>query len=439
MSLFGAMFSAVSGMNSQSQALATISDNISNLNTVGYKSTQARFSTLVTQQATESSYSPGGVRMHPFQLVDKQGLLVSSDSPTDIAISGKGFLVVNARNNSSGQFLYTRAGSFTVDRNGFLQNSAGYYLQGWPTDPTGKPTVANTSITSTLSTVNVTGISGVAVGTSNVDLGINLPASAPTGDTESSNVLIYDSLGVSHNMHITWTKSAINTWDFAIGDPTLASDPTVQTGTITAGNVGTVTFNGDGTLASTTLGSLAGGPPPVFTASPTIDIDFTNPAATGTGAQPSAISLNLGALNTSNGLTQFSGSFTTTFIHQDGVQFGLFNGVRIDDSGLVTALFDNGETRPIYKIPLATFPNASALEAKAGNAYGQTDGSGLVLLNFADQTQASKINSGSLESSNVDLGTEFTNMIVDQRAFSANTRVITTADQMLNDLVQVIR
>lgn len=425
MSLFGAMFSGVSGLNAQSQAMGIISDNVSNLNTVGYKATEGRFSSLVTQSATDGAYSPGGVRIRPFALIDKQGLLEASNSPTDIAVAGQGFFVVNTRTDSAGQFLFTRAGSFTVDRNGFLVNTGGYYLQGWPTDTAGVPLAANTSIVSTLSTVNVSGISGVAVATRNVTLSANLPASASPGATETSNILIYDSLGVAHNLEVTWTKTAVNDWTYTINDPTRANDATVQTGTITAGGTGSVTFNGDGTPAAITA--------------PTLTIDFTNPPATATGAAVSTITFDFGTVGSADGLTQFSGNFTTNFVQQDGVQFGVFTGVQIDETGLVTAKFDNGETRPIYKIPLATFANPSQLEAKSGNAYGQTDGSGQILLNFADALDSSRVASGALESSNVDLGEEFTKMVITQQAFSANSRVITTANDMLDELVRIIR
>ncbi|MEQ8165528.1 MAG: flagellar hook protein FlgE [Alphaproteobacteria bacterium] len=425
MSLFGAMFSGVSGLNAQSQSLGMISDNISNVNTVGFKATEARFSTLVTQAATDTSYSPGGVEAAPFSLIDKQGLLESSDSATDIAVAGKGFFVVNTRDNSAGQFLFTRAGSFTVDQNGFLKNTGGYFLQGWPTDTAGVPIAANTSIESTLSTVNVSGISGVAVATSNVSLGANLPASAPTGTTENNNILIFDSLGVAHNIQITWTKTGVNAWDYAVADPTLANDASVQTATLTAGAAGSVTFNGDGTPNTITNPALA--------------IDFTNPPATATGAAAGAITLDLGTAGSADGVTQFSGNFTTSFIQQNGVQFGIFTGVTIGEDGLVTATFDNGETRPIYKVPLATFANPSRLEAKSGNAYAQTDRSGQTLLNFADELDSSRIASGALESSNVDLGEEFTKMVITQQAYSAASRIITTADEMLDELVRIIR
>ena len=158
MSIYGAMFSGVSGLAAQSQALGMISDNISNVNTVGYKATKARFSTLVTSSATANSYSPGGVRSSPQMMIDKQGLLQSSDSPMDIAISGDGFFIVSDSTapGSGDAYSYTRAGSFTPDSAGNLRNSAGFFLQGWRLDPDGNLAAGvNPNVLSSLETVNI--------------------------------------------------------------------------------------------------------------------------------------------------------------------------------------------------------------------------------------------------------------------------------------------
>ena len=157
------------------------------------------------------------------------------------------------------------------------------------------------------------------------------------------------------------------------------------------------------------------------------------------GALDSAISLDLGTVNLSDGVTQFSGAYNVTFINQNGVQFGTFSGVSISDEGLVVALFDNGETLPIYKIPLVTFATFNGLTAKTGNVYVSSDSSGAPVLRIAKTGSAGAINAGSLENSTVDLGTEFTNMIIAQRAYSATARIITTVDEMLEELVRIKR
>ena len=184
MSLFGAMFSGVTGLRAQSQSLSVISDNISNLNTVGYKATVNQFATLVTSQISNTTYASGGVLSHPVQQIDQQGLLQASESPTDIAISGQGFFVVNTNKagGTAGVNLFTRAGSFTTDAQGNLYNTGGFYLQGWPTDASGNVLPGlSTSTLNNLETVNVNVIKGSAQATSSIQIGANLPAAENVG------------------------------------------------------------------------------------------------------------------------------------------------------------------------------------------------------------------------------------------------------------------
>lgn len=425
MSLYGAMFSGVSGLNAQSQALGMISDNISNVNTVGYKTSKASFSTLVTRQALQSYYAPGGVRSSPVSMIDKQGLLQSSSSATDLAISGQGFFVVTGTNapTSSDTRSYTRAGQFITDSEGYLQTPSGYYLNGWATDSSGTPTAANTSVLSSLEPVRVNSVSGSATPTSSIEIGANLPASASVSSTETTNVQIFDSLGVSHDVTFTWTKASANTW-------TLTAAAT-GVGTVEEGSVGSgtpfsvsVVFNSDGTPATF---DGAATPPNLALSS-----------LTSAGANMS-ISLDLGTQNTADGMTQFSSNYSTSFVNQDGVQYGNFYGVSVDDNGIVTALYDNGETLKIYKLPVATFPNPNGLDAKTGTVFTQSANSGDYYLRGAGEANAGKIAPSSLEASTTDLANEFTNMIITQRAYAASTKIITTADEMLNDLISVKR
>ena len=171
MSLFGSLFSGVSGLTAQSQAMGMISDNVANVNTVSYKGAAPKFSTLVTRSAAVSTYSPGGARANTLYRIDQQGLLQGSNSPTDVAIDGAGFFVVNSRPDATGDQLYTRAGSFEQDFLGNLRNNAGFYLQGWALDASEQVININQ-----LSTVNVRMINGVAAATTNVELGANLDA-----------------------------------------------------------------------------------------------------------------------------------------------------------------------------------------------------------------------------------------------------------------------
>ena len=421
MGIFGAMFTGVSGLNAQAQTIGMISDNIANVNTVGYKGNQAKFSTLVTEAATSSSYTPGGVITRPFQLIDRQGLLQATGSATDLAIIGAGFFATNTAADGSGEFLYTRAGSFTPDAQGNLRNTSGAFLRGWPTDTAGVPTVAATVLSSTQN-VNVSGLGGTAVASSTVGLGANLPAEAATGTAHTVTIQIFDSLGAAHNLPATFTKTATtNQWTLSVGDPTLASTGATS-GTTTFAST-TVNFNGDGTLGSTVPATL-----------PTIAI-----AGYTTGASDSAITPNIGTTGQADGMTQFASEFTTNFLNQNGVPPGSFTGLTIGETGLVTAQFDNGQTRPVFQLPLVTFPNPNGLQAESGNLYRETATSGQSLINSPGAGGTGTIAAGALESSTVDLAGEFTNMIITQQAYSANARIITAADEMLDEVVRIAR
>lgn len=420
MSIYGAMFSGVSGLSAQSRALGMISDNISNVNTVGYKSTRAQFATLVTQSINKDVYSPGGVRAKPTQHLEKQGLLQASASGTDVAVSGSGFFVVNeaAAPGLGDNYMFTRAGSFQRDLSGNLVNTAGLYLQGWQLDQNGSP-IGNTSVLSSLKTVNIANLSGTARATDFAEIGANLPSTAAVGDTQDISVQVYDSLGNAHDVTLTFEKTADNAWSYTVADPLLASTAAVS-GTVTGGGAGTITFDGTGVPSAITA--------------PDIAITWT----TG-GANNSTIGLDLGTVGELDGLTQFAGEFSLGSIEQNGVRFGEYAGVVINEEGIVTALFDNGETRDIYKIPVAQFQNPNGLAARDGNAYLQTSASGDVTLTSANSGGAGKLAAGALEASNVDLAEEFTDMIVTQRAYSASAKVITTADEMLEELIRIGR
>lgn len=422
MSIYGAMFSGVSGLAAQSNALGMISDNIANVNTVGYKGVSARFSTLVTQAATQTNHTPGGVSSAPYSFIDRQGLLQGTASGTDLAVAGQGFFVVNesATPGFGDDYFFTRAGSFNPDESGNLVNAAGYYLQGYDIRTTAAPPSASTF--TGLTTVNVSNLSGNAAATTSIALGVNLPSTAPTtapGNSFSVTAQVFDSLGNAHDMDITFTKTGLNSWTWA------AANPTMDGGTTSSGNAtgsGTITFASDGT-------------PSAFTpAAPSITLTgFT------TGAGNATITLDLGTVGQTDGLTQFAGDFTISNIDQDGVRFGNYTGITISEEGIVTALFDNGQRLDVYQLPLGMFRNPNGLAARTGNVYLETNTSGNFQLNLAGNGGAGNIAPAALESSTVDLAEEFTKMIITQRAYSANTKVITTADDMLEELIRVKR
>ena len=782
MTLFGSLSSGVSGLSSQSSAMGAISDNITNVSTIGYKNTYVNFQTLVTKQTSSTFYSAGGVQSRPRQDTGVQGLLQASTSQTDISISGAGYFIGNeaAVPTISNEFVFTRAGSFFQDNEGYLRNTSGFYLQAWPTDAAGNVTPNNKSLTipnqnviSTdyLGTVNLNRVGGTAAATTSIAIGANLPTTDTQGVTHKTDVQFFDSLGNANSMSFVYTKTARdNNWDVTGNPPqgtevltledssgnafksigqlefisrpadgasvviegityefdsnssvtetaslkkvdtsattstaqdvtallnkVLASDSDFdttnnriilnpgnsaailfeedgtgqngQTGivvdptglltssgtfatrqetaftirktgsnyrdyeqftyatapatgdTITvngntytftngevaddgdavvarttsyaAADLGTLTFVATGTISSngTPFSSFQAGDLIEFAGTsnnnrtytvasvsatgnyitvgtnPTAESSDGNDTATGVilhnilsdlekaiestdpnfasgstavrtrtanrdsstaayssvntimfstlptaytvqvnsaahrarisepdaGTQyatmettaftidksnaivfnsdgiPSAINvaeveilgfengsfdmdddpnrakqmtLDFGDVGEANGMTQFGAEYTPVFITTDGSQFGTFAGVTISTDGLVTALFDNGETRPVFKIPVATFTNVNALESRSGNVWNATEASGDPTLREADNGAAGQVVQAALEQSTVDIGEEFTKMIVVQRAFSASAKIISTADEMLEELLRTKR
>jgi flagellar hook protein FlgE len=733
MSLYGALYSGVSGLKAQGSAIGIVSDNISNLNTVGYKQGSAQFETLVNNSASTVAYNPGGVLARNRYLVDKQGLFQASDSPTDIAISGSGMLVVNRSNASNGDFLYTRAGSFRQDSEGNFINSSGFFLQGWPLDRDGRlpgeagnlNTAAFANLDS-LETVNVESSSGIAAATTTIEIGANLDASqtiypgsgresafrstgfnediaakdvivpftgvagttgalasgdsisvttagpagsfthtftyggvevttalplanfggvagnnittttqtfypsgsAPTGTdatftintqttgtvtftyTQSSpnpflqqfnslqslanainevnglsarivgtqiyiapddanealdfnytgaaafdwptnlgladtlaatagverfaslqdlankvnesdgisavidsplaetaitirtddpegtitfddstgvagnyavltqfgftdtftapatvtvpdrtfgpeydalnpstsdgdnmasglvtahfsrTIRVYDSLGVGHDVELAFLKKGVNTWAVEMYAKTDTEVSTSFSDAIIT--YGEITFNGDGSLrdVSTQLSNP-------------ISVVWTN------GSVPSEITIDWGSqgqpfgtegateIGLTDGLSQYSGDYSVNFVKQNGAAVGTLIGVNIDADGFVIASYSNGEAQRLFKVPIADFANVNGLKPITGNVYQATDGSGVLNLREAGENGVGTFQSGALESSNVELAEELTDMIVAQRAYQASSKVISTSDELLEELTRL--
>ena len=456
MSIYGAMYSGVSGLKAQSNAMGVISDNISNVNTVGYKGSHASFETLVTQATTKTTYTPGGVGSKPIQGVDIQGLLQGTSNATDLAISGNGMFVVNeaAEPDVGDDMMFTRAGEFRPDENGNLRNSAGFYLQGWEINDDGELPAGQQAIDS-VETVNVSNLNGLPRATNEMSIGANLPtdaavapavaapydptdiAATPPGtpvqqlnafdDIYESSATIFDSLGNSHNLTFRFYKTQAYAgagtpaqWRVDAYSPTLNLDGGGMGQATQLG--GPIEFDGNGFPAADLSGLTLN------------NVDPEN------GADAQDIAIDMGELGAPNGLTNFSTNFSGfTELNQNGLKFGNFTGVNVDEQGVVTAVFDNGRRKDIYQLPIAMFSNFNGLEEQSGNAYLQTGESGNLLLNEAGVGGAGSVAPSALEQSTVDLAEEFTKMITTQRAYSASTKVITTSDEMLQELTQAIR
>jgi flagellar hook protein FlgE len=425
----------VSGLDANSTAMSIASSNIANVNTVGYKASSADFSTLLAS-AMGGDGTNATVTAAASQNITEQGTPTAASSPTDLAISGNGFFVVSQQPAAAGSTqdqYYTRAGDFAPDANGNLVNSSGYYLMGWPLDSTGAlPTDRND-----MTAVNVSNLSGKAEATTTMSLQANLQSSTTAdtsyvaGDMTNGTVTpdfqrtinVYDSQGGSQPLQISYEKTGANTWAYEVSYQGNASNITGTNPIAT----GTMSFNSDGTLATADTSS----------ATPTGSVNITIPWSTSSGLAAQTVSLNMGTVGSSNGVTQFDSASTMTNSTVDGALFGSLSGVTIDQDGFVTANFSNGLSQKIYQLPLATFTNPNGLQAASGNAYQASATSGVATVSEANSGGAGSIDSNSLEASTVDLATEFTNLITTQRAYEASSKIITTAAQMLDQLMQM--
>ena len=430
MSLYGALLTGVSGLDANSRALSITSSNIANVNTVGFKASSSAFTTFLASSGG-NIVSPASVQVRPQQQLQQQGLLQSTGSATDLAISGNGFFIVTDNPANPTNTFYTRAGSFTTDADGFLRNSAGFYLEGWTLNPDGSMP-ANRS---NLSALNLSSLNGTADPTATIALRANLQASETAtgayvaGDIYAGTVTadfeqtinIYDSQGGTRALKLSFVKTAANTWAYEIAyEGNVADIGGAANNPVATGNI---TFNADGTLATPASGLV----------SITIPWDAT------TGLNPQNIDVEVGTAGESDGVTQFDSASSLISARVDGAPFGALTSVSVDELGYITALFDNGIQRKVFKLPLATFPNPNGLSAAPGNAYQITENSGLPSVLEAKTGGAGSIASSALESSTADLAKEFSNLITTQRAYSAATRIITTADDMLQELMQIKR
>lgn len=437
MSLYSALYAGVSGLGAQASAMATVSDNITNVNTIGYKGVSAQFETMVVGGSATRSYSAGGVLASPKSLISQQGLLQSSNSQTDIGIDGAGFFVVSASQSSGDTISYTRAGSFTTDSSGYLRNSAGYYLMGWPLNSDG--TYLDNGSTSALSAIRPNALTGAALPTTNIQMRMNLDSTATplapgytAGDMTSGaitpqftrSIEVFDEQGTSHTLILNFAKSAANQWVAEISaDPSevqLAPSVT-QAGLLASG---TIEFNADGSL------NLANSSTSLFS---DLNIQWAN----GAGSVP--ISLSLGTNGGLDGLTQFGTNSALLSSKVDGGMLGTVASVEISDTGVVSAIFDDGTSRSIYQLPIATFQNPNGLTRMSGNSYIASQSSGSVAINRPGALGGGKISAGTLEASTVDLASEFSNMIIFQRAYSASSKIITTVDDMLQEVSNLKR
>jgi flagellar hook protein FlgE len=418
------LYTGVSGLQAAQQMLDVVGNNLANLNTTGFKSQTADFADLVYQtlaQATGGAVNsvggtdPTQVGLGTFLAGTttnlQQGALQQTGNNLDLAIEGNGYFVVS---NGNGNY-YTRAGSFGVDSQGYLVDpTTGYKVQRFGT--TGEATSTSPAFQSAANT-NIqipygTGIPGTA--TANVTLQGNLSASTAVNGTYSTSIQIFDSQGTGHSLSLTFTKSAANTYTVtgALSD----------NGTVTVPTGTTITFGANGSLASPA----------------TIALTVAYPSTAGV-TTPQTVTLNLGTVNGTNGLTQFGGTSSAAATAQDGLASGVLTSVTIGQDGTVNGAFSNGAILPIAQIALAQFANPGGLSADGNNYYSATVNSGAPVLAGPEAGGRGLVQAGTLEQSNVDVSTEFTNLIIAQRAFEVNAKAVTTSDEVVQDLANIIR
>jgi flagellar hook protein FlgE len=439
MSLFGAMNTAISGLTAQSAAFGNISDNVANSQTTGFKGTDTSFiDYLTTSNATQND--PGAVVTLPSYTNNVEGTITQSDDPLALAISGQGFFAVSQPTGQttsgattfSPQQYYSRAGDFQQNNAGYLVNSAGDYLNGWSVDPT--TGVANQG---SLQPIQVTQTVYNPVATGNVSLSANLPATPATGTGTaaspiSSTINVYDSLGTAHTITLNWVQNSADNWTVSVNSPDDTSaaargSAVVQFGAASGNAVpeGTIGQVNGGTGSVTTTGYSAGG---------AATLSFTD----NFGSGPQTINLNLGTYGQTSGVTQYADtSYSLRGLTQDGAPPGKLTGVTTQTDGSIVANYDNGKTQTIAKVPLVTFSSPDALQRQNGQAFTATPDAGTPLTSQAGSNGAGTLVTGSVEGSNVDIATEFSKLIVAQRAYTANTKMITTADDMLQDVINM--
>ncbi len=560
MSLFGAMNTAISGLSAQSSAFGNISDNVANSQTVGYKRVDTSFIDYLTTSNAASNI-PGAVVAAPDYVNNVQGTIAQTDNPLGLAIAGQGFFavstqsgVVNNLPSFAPQQEYSRAGDFQLDKNGFMVNSAGKFLNGWPvtngvvnqnnltpiqvsqtvfnpvattnvsisanlpaTPPLGtvtQPYLATdsdviaalaaatagaaafngaTGYNGGLGTIAAGGIAAAAAASAAAVAAGDTPAAASTtgaaasaaaisqanaaaaaggsaaaigaaGSTAgapspaagqnrtlaapiSSNVTVYDSLGTAHTATLSWQLNPVgsgappgipaNNWTVNISIPddstfagsadvTFGSNGTVAT---TPGTVGLVTNGTGGVITSGAFN------PSNLTAQPA---SLTFSANFGSGAQ--AIELKLGTYGQADGITQYAGTeYDLRGLTQDGVPPGAFSSVSTATNGDISVNYDNGQTRVVARVPVITFNNPDGLQRQDGQAFTVSQSSGGPLAESASTNGAGSLVTESTEGSNVDIATEFSKLIVAQQAYSANTKVVTTASTMLQQTIAMVQ
>lgn len=394
---------ALSGLNAASTDLSVTGNNIANVSTVGFKSSRPLFADVFS---TGAQGIGNGVRVASVNQQFEQGGIDFTDNPLDLAISGQGFFTLS----DNGSLVYSRAGAFGVDRDGYVVNSKNQRLQIYP------PTGNGTFNTGALTDLRLVTTDSAPQATGNVTLTVNLPASAsaptvatfdptdPLSYTQSTSMTVYDSLGTTHT----------STYYFVKGASAGAWDVYTYVDGNAVGGASALTYSSAGLLTSP-----AGG---------TITLPAYDP---GNGAAPMNMTLNLGES------TQFGNPFGVNSMTQDGFAAGRLSTIDIDSEGIVFARYTSGRSTEIGKVVLSNFPNPQGLRQLGDTNWGESYASGQAIRGEAGSASFGLLQAGALEASNVDLTKELVNMITAQRTFQANAQMISTADSVMQTIINI--
>ena len=402
---------ALSGLQADTVALNTIGNNLANLNTTAYKKQSTTFEDLFYQQMGVSGSSNPiqvgvGTRVSGTQTTYLQGTILPTGSSADMALDGDGFFITE----QGGVQALTRAGNFQLDQSGNLITVDGASVMGYPVN--GGAVDTNAALTPLHLPIGVT---EAAQATSNVGITANLNAAATVGTSFTTPVTVYDSLGQSHSMTVTYTKTAANTWDYSAdlqsGDAAGASN-----------NTGTLTFDSNGNL--------------IAPAANVTGVTFTGMAD---GSSDMVVNLNLFDSNGNSTLTQSTSASTNTATPQDGFASGTYQSFTVDGSGVIYAMYSNSHTAEVGQVAVARVTNPDGLAKIGNNSYVTTNASGAAVFGVPGTGGRAKIEDSALEQSNVDISEEFANLIVAQRSFEANTKTMTTFDSVTQSALNLVR
>ena len=437
------LFAGVSGLQNHQTRMDVVGNNISNVNTYGFKKGRVTFKDMISQSlsgAAKPQEDRGGINPQQVGLgmqvatidtIHTQGALQVTGVNTDLAIQGEGFFIEKKGNSS----YYTRNGAFSLDKNGYVVNpSNGYKVQGWNAvlNPETGMMELNTAA-GVEDLIIPVGSKDPARATQNTKFFCNLQKNS---DTHQADLTIYDSTGIPRQLRATFNRTDVNRWDMVIEVPEAtegsvsvsAGDPVENGGN----NTFQLVFNDAGSLISVSDGTNTQTEGVLMP-----NVSFTYQGTDGEVNQ--TINLTLGEVGLFNGITQFESPSTTKAIEQDGYTMGMLEGFSFDDSGQITGVFTNGNRKTLGQVALAKFANAGGLEKAGDTLFVESNNSGAANIGVAAAEGRGSIKAGTLEMSNVDLSEQFTDMIVTQRGFQANARTITTADQLLQEVIALKR